>query len=85
MRFGADRRRQLGVDQLLQRFLDQVPEQKPDIITTKLTNELSQSCIMALGHRASSSRVHGYELAEGCTMALPRHGPSPPLTPLHGT
>jgi hypothetical protein len=40
-------------------FSDQIRKQESDIVTTKLTNELSQSCIMAFGDRASPFRVHG--------------------------
>jgi hypothetical protein len=85
MRPGTDRLRQFGVDQFLKRLLDQVPEQEPDLVTAQLCDQLGQSGIMALGHRAPPFRVRGYELAEGCAMALPRHGPPPPLTPLGGT
>jgi hypothetical protein len=43
----------IGVYQLLKCSLHQVTEQKPDLITAKLGNKLSQSGIMALGHRVT--------------------------------
>src|SRR5690606_18589479 len=80
MRFGADRLRQLGVDQLLECFLHQVTEQKPDLVTAKLCDKLSQSGIMALGHRGSPFESTRYELAEDSTVARTRHGPRPSYT-----
>ena len=80
MRFGADRLRQLRIDQLLEGFLHQVTEQKPDIVTAKLGNKLSQSGIMALGHRGSPFESTRYELAEDSTVARSGHGPPPSYT-----
>jgi hypothetical protein len=80
MRFGADRLGQLGVDQLLKCLLHQVTEQKPDLVTAKLCNKLSQSGIMALGHRGSPFESTRYELAEDSTVARSGHGPLPSYT-----
>jgi hypothetical protein len=44
-------------------LLRHVPGQEPDLTTTKLGDELIQSCVTALGH--CSLRVHGCELARG--------------------
>jgi hypothetical protein len=79
---GADRLSQLGVDQLLESFLHQVTEQEPDLVTAELPNELSQSGIMALGHRVSPFESTADELAEDSTVA-----PSDQdlVTPLDGT
>lgn len=51
MRSSTNRLGQFGVDQFLKCFLDQIPEQKPDLITTKPCDELGQSCIMAVASR----------------------------------
>lgn len=41
MWFGADGLGQLGVDQFLECFPHQIPEQKPDLVTAKLCDELT--------------------------------------------
>ncbi len=47
MRFSTDRLPQLGGDQLLQRLLNRIPEQEPDLNTTNICDGLGRSCIMA--------------------------------------
>src|SRR5688572_16635824 len=74
MRSSADRLSQLGVDQFLKGLLHQVTEQEPDLVTAKLRDELSQSGIMALGHRVSPFESTADELAEDSTVAPSDHG-----------
>src|SRR5690606_1089031 len=49
-------------------------EQEPDLVTAKLRDELSQSGIMALGHRVSPFESTADELAEDSTVAPSDHG-----------
>src|SRR5690606_40172733 len=63
-----------GVDQFLKGLLHQVTEQEPDLVTAKLRDELSQSGIMALGHRVSPFESTADELAEDSTVAPSDHG-----------
>src|SRR5690606_10687738 len=74
MRSSADRLSQLGVDQFLKGLIHQVTEQEPDLVTAKLRDELSQSGIMALGHRVSPFESTADELAEDSTVAPSDHG-----------
>src|SRR5690606_11419158 len=69
MRSSADRLSQLGVDQFLKGLLHQVTEQEPDLVTAKLRDELSQSGLMALGHRVSSFQSTADGLPEDSTVA----------------
>src|SRR5690606_12414957 len=55
-------------------LLHQVTEQEPDLVTAKLRDELSQSGIMALGHRVSPFESTADELAEDSTVAPSDHG-----------
>src|SRR5690606_18297921 len=73
MRSSADRLSQLGVDQFLKGLIHQVTEQEPDLVTAKLRDELSQSGIMALGHRVSPFESTADELAEDSTVAPSDH------------
>ena len=51
---------QLGVDQLLQRSLQQLPEQISDPVIAEFLDKLQETCIMDLGHRVPERAVISY-------------------------
>jgi hypothetical protein len=85
MRLGTDLGGQLGIDQLLERSLQQLPKQPTNPITTEFFNQFQQAGIMALGHRASP-----LELAATNSLRVTRWpyrvtDPRPLVAPLDGT
>lgn len=57
MRLGANPSRELGVDQVLQRGLQQLPEQIPGVTATKTRHQVRYSGIIIKGHRVFISYV----------------------------
>jgi hypothetical protein len=84
---GADRAGQLGLDQLLQRLLEQPAEHRLGVgIGDDLSEHVGKWGIIVVGHRVASPRASSwFELAESHTVARPISGTSPLLPPLPGT
>jgi hypothetical protein len=81
---GADRGRELGIDQLLHPALQQQPEQVPGVAIAQVREQLLDAGIIITGHRVISSVSAFAGLTKSHAMAQPT-GWTPLLPPPHGT